>query len=147
MLARAAEFAFIGLNEHSFPPRFTIQVKWNKPPAGWFKLNLDGSSLGNPSLAGGRGLIRNENGDWIRGYARAIGITTSVAAELWALRDIQMCLLLNLSAVEIEIELDAKLVVDLLKKDGDISNRNKNIVADCKEGLKQIPMVRIVHCY
>jgi len=120
-------------------------VKWNKPPDGWFKLNLDGSSLGNPSLAGGRGLIWNENGDWIRGYARAIGITTSVAAELWALRDIQMCLLLNLSAVE--IELDAKLVVDLLKKDGDISNRNKNIVADCKEGLKQIPMVRIVHCY
>lgn len=56
-----------------------------------------------------------------------------------------MCLSLNLSAVE--IELDAKLVADLLKKDGDISNGNKNIVADCKASLKQIPMVIILHYY
>ena len=50
----------------------------------------------------------------------------------------------------IEIEFDAKLVVvvvvDLLKKDGDISNGNDNIVTDFKEGLKKIPMVRILYC-
>ena len=46
----------------------------------------------------------------------------------------------------IEIEFDAKLVVvDLLKKDGDISNGNDNIVTDFKEGLKKIPMVRILY--
>ena len=46
----------------------------------------------------------------------------------------------------IEIEFDAKLVVvvDLLKKDGDISNGNDNIVTDFKEGLKKIPMVIIL---
>lgn len=49
---------------------------------------------------------------WVKGYARAIGITTSVAVELWALRDgIQLCIALKLPAVE--IELDAKVVVDL----------------------------------
>lgn len=51
------------------------------------KLNSDGPSLGNPGQAGGGGLIRDSNGVWIRGYARAIGIITSVAVKLWASRD------------------------------------------------------------
>ena len=33
------------------------------------------------------GLIRVENGDWIVGFARNIGITTSFQAELWAIHD------------------------------------------------------------
>lgn len=39
----------------------------------------------------------------------------------------------------IEIEFDAKLivVVDLLKKDGDISNGNDNIVADLRKALRK----------
>jgi len=56
-------------------------------------LNTDGSSLGNPGLASGGGLIWNENGEWVEGYARAIGITKSVATELRALRDgIRLCI-------------------------------------------------------
>ena len=57
------------------------------PPENWVKLNTNGSSIGNPGLAGGEGLIRNANGEWVRGFARAIGVTTSAVAELWALRD------------------------------------------------------------
>ena len=58
--------------------------------------------------------------------------------ELWALRDgINKFIELNLPAVE--IELDAKLVVDLLKKaDGNLN---------CKEGPKKIPRFKISHCF
>ena len=38
------------------------QIRWEKPRHGWVKLNTDGSSLGNPRLAGGGGLIREEDG-------------------------------------------------------------------------------------
>ena len=108
--------------------------------SGWYKLNSYGSSLGNPGRAGGGGVIRNADGDWVSGYARAIGNITSVAAELWALRDgIDLCLAVNLPAVE--IELDAKLM------EGGNLNGNDVIVADCREGLKKIPLVRIQHCY
>ncbi len=55
-----------------------IPVKWTPPPLGWFKLNTDGSSLGNPRLAGGGGVIRNHLGEWVGGFSRAIGFTTSV---------------------------------------------------------------------
>ena len=76
------------------------------------------------------------------GYARAIGFTTNVAVELWALCDgINLCIDLNLENVI--IELDAKLVVDLLMKDERSSNGNEVIIADCKEGLKRLPRVRI----
>lgn len=102
--------------------------------------------MGNPGLASEGGLIRNERGEWSKGYARAIGITTSVAAELWALRDgIRLCFALKLPAVI--IELDSKLVVDLLKNELDNPNRIDVLVTDCKESMRAIPCVRIQHCY
>ena len=62
-------------------------MKWSKPPEGWFKLNLDGASCGNPGKARSGGLIRDCSGKWLKGFARSIGFATSVLAEFWALRD------------------------------------------------------------
>ena len=45
------------------------------------------------------------------------------------------------------IKLDAKLVVDLLKKEDESPNKNDVIVADCKEGLKKILRVRIIYYF
>ena len=121
-------------------------MRWISPPVQWVKLNSDGSSMGNPGRVGGGGIIRNVEGKWIKGYARAIGNTNSVAVELWALRDgIQLCLELNLRAVI--IELDAMLVVNLLRSTNHNPNGNNNLVADCREGMARIPRVKIQHCY
>ena len=57
------------------------------PSLGFFKLNIDGSVRGNLGRANAGGLIRNSMGSWIRGFSRSIGITHSMAVELWALRD------------------------------------------------------------
>ena len=45
------------------------------------------------------------------------------------------------------VELDAQLLVELLGKENDSSSSNNPILADCKEGLKLIPQVKIQHCY
>ena len=84
-ILQVMEFVFLGINEKHAASCNTIQVKWTKPPTNWYKENSDASSLGNLDLARGGGLIRDEMGKWIKGYARAIGSTTSVAAVLWAL--------------------------------------------------------------
>ena len=81
-LAKVFEFAYLGLNERLRCLVSSIQVQWYSPPASWFKLNFDSSSLGNLDRAGGGGIIRNSSGDWVSGYARAIGHTTNVVAEL-----------------------------------------------------------------
>ena len=71
------------------------------------KLNTDGSSLGNPGLAGAGGLIRDGNRSWVVGFARKIGVASSLLAELWALRDeLLLCLQFHVQAVI--IEMDAK---------------------------------------
>ncbi|PKI69991.1 hypothetical protein CRG98_009594 [Punica granatum] len=44
----------------SGPPRSWQLVRWHKPPEGYFKLNSDGASRGNPGLAGLGGIIRDE---------------------------------------------------------------------------------------
>ncbi|XP_075669797.1 uncharacterized protein LOC142639522 [Castanea sativa] len=62
-------------------------IRWVKPRAGWLTLNIDGSATSNSSPVGGGGLIRDENGGWVIGFARRIGSTSSLMAELWVLRD------------------------------------------------------------
>ena len=76
----------------------------------------------------------------MRGYAQTIGHTISVAAELWALRDgVNLCIDLNLT--NMLIEMDAKIVVDLLLKGEEKIHGNDVLVVDCKEGSKKISRV------
>ena len=62
MQAKVVEVAYLSINGKLAPIHTKIQVKWVPPPINWFKLNSDDSSMGNPSLAIGGGIIRNENG-------------------------------------------------------------------------------------
>ncbi|KAF3946154.1 hypothetical protein CMV_027546 [Castanea mollissima] len=115
VLTKATEFSYIGLNAKHTSTRRQIVVRWGFPHSTWFKLNSDGSSLGNPRKVGGGGLIRNDKEEWLKGYARNFGFSTSVATILWVLRDgLRLCISLKLLVVI--IELDAKLIVDLLQK-------------------------------
>ena len=66
-LARVAEVAYLVSNGKQSTTRNKIQVRWMNPSSNWFKLNSDGLSWGNPSLAGGGGLIQNEKGEWVKG--------------------------------------------------------------------------------
>nr|POE67484.1 hypothetical protein CFP56_51155 [Quercus suber] len=66
--------------------------------------------------------------------------------EIQALRDgIRLCIALKLLAME--IELDAKVVIDLVRKDSNNLNSFDALVADYKERLKKIPNVRLMHCF
>ena len=67
---QVAKFTFIGSYGKQRLLKHIIQFKWNRPAVGWFKLNTDGSSLGNPGCAGGGGIIRNADGEWVTGYNR-----------------------------------------------------------------------------
>ena len=122
------------------------RISWEKPEVGWFRLNSDGSSLGNLGLAGSGGLIRNSEGDWVCGYARKIGITTSFAEELWGLRD-GLLQFLNLHLPTIEIEIDAKSIVDLLTNPRAANNVVSPLVDYCRYLISQLPRVRVKHYF
>ncbi|XP_023898408.1 uncharacterized protein LOC112010297 [Quercus suber] len=118
----------------------------NQATRGWVKLNTDSLSLGNPSLAEGGGVIRDEEGNWLVGFARNIGITTSFQAELWGQRDgLTLCVEHNFSAVE--VELDARAVLDVITSPVCSNSLITSLVNDCKQLASRIPQLRLNHCY
>ena len=80
------------------------------------------------------------------GFSRKIGIASSLMAELWAIWDgLMLCVGRNLAMVE--IELDAKAVVDMLGNPL-YSNRSiSSLLEDCRKLIYEIPQVQIKHCY
>ena len=127
-------------------PKIAIPVRWSKPLLGWFKLNTDGASLGNPSKVGGGGLIRDSEGRWIRGFSRSIGHATSVMAELWALRD-GLKLAVQLGIGCLEVELDAKIIVEMLNNADSANIKFSSLLSDCRFLIARVTQVRVTHVY
>ena len=68
-------------------PRVVVTCRWEKPPKGWIKLNMDGCASGSTGLAGCGGVMRDSHRELISGFSRHVGTTNSFVAELWGLRD------------------------------------------------------------
>ena len=80
------------------------------------------------------------------GFARKIGSTTSFLAKLWALHDgLNLCLSYNLAAVEVEI--DAKAIVDAISNPNYTNVFVSPLTDDCRLLISRIPQFRLRHCY
>ncbi|KAK9280732.1 hypothetical protein L1049_003620 [Liquidambar formosana] len=104
----------------------------NEPPTDpFYKLNTDGSSLGNPGKASAGGLIRDHLGQWIKGYSRKLGTITSTAAEIWGLRD-GLELVLKCNIRKLYVDMNASATISLLQ--GEISPAHpwSSVIFDCR---------------
>ena len=75
-LSQAKEYYYYVSKAKQITTKIANPVRWSKPLMGWFKLNTDGASLGNPGKAGGGGLIRDSEGRCIKGFSRFVGHVT-----------------------------------------------------------------------
>lgn len=72
------------------------------------------------------------------GFSRRIGVTSSFEAELGALRDgLNICVNKNFQAVE--VELDAKAIIDVLQNPTQTNPIISPLLDDCKQLAIQIP--------
>lgn len=60
-----------------------IVVKWQAPPNGVFKVN--GASNGSPRRVAAGDVIRDDGGNWIRGFTCRIGNVDALRAKLWGI--------------------------------------------------------------
>ena len=88
------------------------------PMVNWYKLNTNGSFLGNPGKARG-------------GLACAIRSTSSVIAELQALRD-GLSLFNQFHIQSLNIELDASMIINLLCNNNRFSRTLSPLIDDCR---------------
>ena len=123
-----------------------VAMRWEKPPLNWYKLNTDGVSCGNLGRAGGGGVIRDSARNWIKGFARYIGYTTSIIAEFWALRD-GLNLSIQLGVQNLEVELDAKVIVDLINSRNSSNTAYSSLLFDCILLLEMIPHTKVKHVF
>ena len=133
-------------NEPNKPCRVQIQVKWTKPPTGWVKLNTDGTMYGNPVKVGGGGVLRSSSGDWICGFVRRMGSTSSTVAELWALKDV-LTMAKRIGIENICIEMDAKLIVQLVSRLAMVNLMLEPLLSDCRNLIQTFPSSSVTHVF
>ncbi|XP_058089076.1 subtilisin-like protease SBT3 [Magnolia sinica] len=103
----------IGIDVQPHQEVFSQVVCWRKPPFGWVKLNVDGSSRGNPRVAKGGGVYRGDKGELHFTFSTGYGIASNTRAELRAIHDgLVHCLQHGLK--NIIVESDSLLVVHFL---------------------------------
>ena len=80
------------------------------------------------------------------GFAKSISVSSSIAAELWALRDGPgLCLERGIPTVE--IELDAFTAISLVSSNVNTNGDLTGLVDDCRELLLRLPQVKLSHCF
>ncbi|XP_073139125.1 uncharacterized protein [Henckelia pumila] len=92
----------------------TAIVRWLRPPPGSFKLNVDGSSRGNPGELFVGGVVRDSSGRVLAFFSEFIGLGSNVRAELWEIwRGILLCS--DLSLFLLWIETDSQIAIQILR--------------------------------
>ena len=92
----------------------------------------DGHAEGCPGPSGGGGLFRDEYGNWVLGFSLNIGTTTSIVAELWAIR-FGVQLAQNKGFNHLIVETDSQLSYNwLLTDDSNYPPLLTNLICDCR---------------
>lgn len=126
--------------------RGLIMVQWKPPPANFFKLNTDGSFNNATKNASAGGVIRDSQGNWIRGFYTNIGESSSFEAELWGLREgLRLCLNLNIQQVQVEI--DSAAIVTLLQAEKRPNEALNTLMIDCNRLLQQFSSASVNHIF
>ncbi|KAL0312659.1 UNVERIFIED_CONTAM: putative ribonuclease H protein [Sesamum radiatum] len=103
----------IGFIFHSPSPTPPILCRWLPPPNGFWKLNSDGASKGNPGPLGAGGLIRDSRGKLIMAYYDFLGDQTNTFAELYGVsRGLHFAW--ELGCHNVWVELDAIAIIRII---------------------------------
>jgi hypothetical protein len=98
------------VNIHNPKVSIVKEIVWHPPLLNCVKCNIDGASKGNPGLSSCGGIFRNNDADFLLGFAEPLGFASSYLAELQgALRAIEVAHQMNWK--NLWIETDSVLVV------------------------------------
>ncbi|GLT77990.1 hypothetical protein SLA2020_495420, partial [Shorea laevis] len=135
---------------HSHSCRFTsfnfLPVKWNPPRYGWAKLNSDGSHFRQSGRTGAGGVIRDNNGDWVIGYAKNLGFGSNNDAEFWGIK-LGLELALRLGFRKLEIEADSLLAINAINGVFTPNATHKPLITCCRSLIPRFDEVMLTHIY
>ncbi|PNY12120.1 3-ketoacyl-CoA synthase, partial [Trifolium pratense] len=84
--------------------RVVTNVRWLPLEPGWVRINTDGASKGD-EVAGCGGMIKGEDGSWICGFTKGVGVCSAYVAELWGvLEALQIARARGFRQVELHVD-------------------------------------------
>jgi ribonuclease HI len=126
-------------------PRSTVMIRWKPPVEDWVKLNTDGACKGR-TTAGCGGIIRNNRGDWLGGFAKHVGVCSAFTAELWGvLEGLNYAWSKGFKLVELDV--DSMAVVKAIKTGATSSANGVSLMKSILRLLNQEWEIRITHSY
>ncbi|KAI5342128.1 hypothetical protein L3X38_010003 [Prunus dulcis] len=133
------------LSKHNH--KVQVDLKWEPPISGQFKLNVDGSRRNGSGHIGAGGVIRNSSGDWISGFAVNLGKGQILEAEIWGLF-FGLKLAMDKEINNLVVEMDSALAVQLIQKQGLTDVRPlAALVASWWELMHKINCCSVYHLY
>lgn len=107
---------------------------------------MDGCVKFSGQRAAGGGLLRNEFGEWIKGFTYNIGICITEEAELWDVwKGLQITW--QLGHKKVMVGVDSEIVVKWLHSVGTPSSSSFNLVYKCQNLLAKDWKVKVHHIY
>ncbi|KAK2439291.1 hypothetical protein QL285_023974 [Trifolium repens] len=118
-------------------------VRWNAR-GNIMILNVDRRSIGNPSISGFRGLIRNSDVVWVYGFAENIDFSNILHAELLTVYH-GLSLAWELDIKDLWCHSDSKTVIKLLSDHVNDCHCYAAIIYNIKDLLARDWRVRVMH--
>ena len=82
----------------------------------------------------------------MKGFARLIGFTTSITAEFWAWRD-GLLQAVQIGVQNLLIELDAKVVIELVQSHSPFKAFYSSLLADCRSLLGRFQHYKVQNAF
>ncbi|KAF7813490.1 ribonuclease H [Senna tora] len=95
-------------------------------------MSTDGAVYRSSRKAGCGGLIRDQDGCWVRGFKKRIGITSPLTVELWGIF-YGLSLAWNIQASRVEIESDSINIIKYLNKEASNELEDNHVMKKIKE--------------
>ncbi|MCH86415.1 putative non-LTR retroelement reverse transcriptase [Trifolium medium] len=129
----------------SFSDHAIMNIGWQPPSGNYVKLNTDGPSKEN-SIAGCGGIIKGNQGEWLRGFAKGVGVCSAFVAELWGVHE-GLLYAWRLGFTAVKLNIDSIAVVDAIKNGRKSSSIRNSLVKQIRRSLELDWDIKIVHAY
>ncbi|KAJ8760729.1 hypothetical protein K2173_017824 [Erythroxylum novogranatense] len=112
----------------------------------WVKLNTDGTSRGNPGIAGYGGLLRDHVGCWLLGFSGNLGVSDTLVAELKTIRQ-GLHIAWSHGFRHLILETDSMIALTLITTPSSRFDPLEHLVEDIQAFLHHEWSCRLQHCY
>ncbi|CAN0866718.1 Putative ribonuclease H protein At1g65750 [Linum grandiflorum] len=126
--------------------RQTQLIGWRPGDEGWFTLSTDGSLRSPTNVAAAGGVIRMDNGQFVKAFTANLGSCSITRDEMRAIVD-GLKLAWSLGIRRIQVQSDSRAAIAILAKDSELNHHHAALVLQFKELRSRQSEVQLSHIY